>query len=157
MIATAAVVPPRTATAGPATVTLQLAVPVEVADAVCRLVDQLHAAGEPPGRPAPLDAPLSIYPDRRIAVLDGVVMELTRLEFALLAFLAEHPERVFDRRQLLSLVWGYDAIAGSRTIDVHVRRLRAKLGTRSELIGTVRGVGYKLSRRDWIQVLHDPA
>src|SRR5690242_13813701 len=140
------------------TVTIQLAVPADVADTVYRLIDELHAAGAPPGRPGlptSAEAPLRIYPDRRVAVLDGAELDLTRLEFALLAFLAEHPDRVFSRPRLLSLVWGYDSISGARTVDVHVRRLRAKLGGRAELIGTVRGVGYKLARRDWIRVHRD--
>jgi DNA-binding response OmpR family regulator len=62
----------------------------------------------------------------------------------LLKYLAQHPGRVFTRAQLLQEVWGYDYFGGTRTVDVHVRRLRAKLGTDHEaLIGTVRNVGYK--------------
>jgi DNA-binding response OmpR family regulator len=74
----------------------------------------------------------------------GVALDLTFKEFELLKFLAQHPRRVFTRSQLLQEVWGYDYFGGTRTVDVHVRRLRAKLGTENEgLIGTVRNVGYK--------------
>lgn len=69
-------------------------------------------------------------------------MDLTFKEFELLRFLAQHPGRVFSREQLLSEVWGYDYFGGTRTVDVHVRRLRAKLGDLESLIGTVRNRGY---------------
>jgi hypothetical protein len=72
------------------------------------------------------------------------VLDLTFKEFELLKFLAQHPGRVFTRAHLLQEVWGYDYFGGTRTVDVHVRRLRAKLGTEHEsLIGTVRNVGYR--------------
>jgi len=78
------------------------------------------------------------------ARIKGVALDLTFKEFELLKFLAQHPRRVFTRSQLLQEVWGYDYFGGTRTVDVHVRRLRAKLGTENEaLIGTVRNVGYK--------------
>jgi DNA-binding response OmpR family regulator len=71
-------------------------------------------------------------------------LDLTFKEFELLKFLAQHPGRVFTRAQLLQEVWGYDFYGGTRTVDVHVRRLRAKLGPEFEhLIGTVRNVGYR--------------
>ena len=71
-------------------------------------------------------------------------LDLTFKEFELLRFLAQHPGRVFTRAQLLQEVWGYDYFGGTRTVDVHVRRLRAKLGPEHEaLIGTVRNVGYR--------------
>ena len=76
--------------------------------------------------------------------LRGRVLDLTYKEFELLKHLAQHPGRVFTRSQLLQEVWGYDYFGGTRTVDVHVRRLRAKLGTDYEvLIGTVRNVGYR--------------
>jgi DNA-binding response OmpR family regulator len=76
--------------------------------------------------------------------LRGRVLDLTFKEFELLKHLAQHPGRVYTRAQLLQEVWGYDYFGGTRTVDVHVRRLRAKLGTEHEqLIGTVRHVGYK--------------
>jgi DNA-binding response OmpR family regulator len=72
-------------------------------------------------------------------------MDLTFKEFELLKFLVQHPGRVFTREQLLSEVWGYDYFGGTRTVDVHIRRLRAKLGDLESLIGTVRNVGYRFS------------
>ncbi len=79
-------------------------------------------------------------PRRRVEVA-GEEVDLTATEFALLAHLARRPGRVFTREQLLSEVWGYEAAAGTRTVDVHVAQLRAKLGATSP-IRTVRGVGY---------------
>ncbi|WP_029137632.1 winged helix-turn-helix transcriptional regulator [Nakamurella lactea] len=88
---------------------------------------------------------LSIDEDTYTARLRGRILELTYKEFELLRFLAQHPGRVFTREQLVTEVWGYDFFGGTRTVDVHVRRLRAKLGTEYEaLIGTVRNVGYKM-------------
>lgn len=78
------------------------------------------------------------------ATLNGKPLNLAYKEFELLRYLVEHPGRVFTRAQLLQEVWGYDYYGGTRTVDVHVRRLRAKLGTEYEnLIGTVRNVGYR--------------
>jgi DNA-binding response OmpR family regulator len=79
------------------------------------------------------------------ATVRGRVLDLTYKEFELLKYLSQHPGRVFTREQLLQEVWGYDYFGGTRTVDVHVRRLRAKLGAEYEsLIGTVRNVGYRL-------------
>ncbi|MGO1167069.1 MAG: winged helix-turn-helix transcriptional regulator [Janibacter sp.] len=76
--------------------------------------------------------------------LGSRLLNLTYKEFELLKYLAQHPGRVFTRAQLLQEVWGYDYYGGTRTVDVHVRRLRAKLGSEHEqLIGTVRHVGYR--------------
>jgi DNA-binding response OmpR family regulator len=75
-------------------------------------------------------------------------LDLTYKEFELLRFLATHPSRVFTREQLLSEVWGYDYFGGTRTVDVHVRRLRAKLGDMEQVIGTVRNVGYRFNVAD---------
>ena len=87
---------------------------------------------------------LTIDPDTYAAKLKGRPLDLTYKEFELLKFLAQHPGRVFTRDQLLREVWGYDYFGGTRTVDVHVRRLRAKLGPEHEsMIGTVRQVGYK--------------
>jgi DNA-binding response OmpR family regulator len=79
------------------------------------------------------------------AKVHGRPLDLTFKEFELLRFLATHPSRVFTREQLLSEVWGYDYFGGTRTVDVHVRRLRAKLGDSESLIGTVRNVGYRFN------------
>ncbi|MFB4352866.1 response regulator transcription factor [Microbacterium sp. LS_15] len=82
------------------------------------------------------------------AKLHGRPLDLTYKEFQLLHFLATHPARVFTREQLLSEVWGYDYFGGTRTVDVHVRRLRAKLGDQEQIIGTVRNVGYRFNVYD---------
>jgi DNA-binding response OmpR family regulator len=82
------------------------------------------------------------------AKVHGRPLDLTYKEFELLKFLAQHPGRVFSREQLLSEVWGYDYFGGTRTVDVHIRRLRAKLGDLESLIGTVRNVGYRFSPLD---------
>lgn len=87
---------------------------------------------------------LTIDPETYAARLKGQPLDLTYKEFELLKFLAQHPGRVFSRDQLLREVWGYDYFGGTRTVDVHVRRLRAKLGSEYDsMIGTVRQVGYK--------------
>lgn len=70
-------------------------------------------------------------------------IDLTYMEYELLKFLATHRGRVHTRQHLLSRVWGYDYYGGSRTVDVHIRRLRAKLGEHANVIQTVRNVGYK--------------
>jgi len=76
--------------------------------------------------------------------VDEKIVELTYQEFLLLTFLAAKPGRVFSRQQLLNQVWGYDYFGGTRTVDIHIRRIRAKLGPRYERnIQTVRQVGYK--------------
>jgi DNA-binding response OmpR family regulator len=87
---------------------------------------------------------LSIDEATYTARLRARALDLTFKEFELLKFLAQHPGRVFTRAHLLQEVWGYDYFGGTRTVDVHVRRLRAKLGPEHEaLIGTVRNVGYR--------------
>ena len=87
---------------------------------------------------------LSIDETSYTAKISGRTLDLTFKEFELLRYLNENPNRVFTREQLLSEVWGYDYYGGTRTVDVHVRRLRAKLGEHESLIGTVRNVGYRL-------------
>lgn len=87
--------------------------------------------------------------DSYTAKVAGRTLNLTFKEFELLKYLAAHPGRVFSRESLLQEVWGYDYFGGTRTVDVHVRRLRAKLGSDHEqLIGTVRNVGYRFSAAD---------
>ena len=88
---------------------------------------------------------LEINPLHYRATLAGEPMDLTFVEYELLRFLVENPVRVWSREQLLSKVWGYEYYGGARTVDVHVRRLRSKLGgERSSWITTVRSVGYRL-------------
>ncbi len=90
---------------------------------------------------------LSIDETTYTARLQGRALDLTYKEFELLKFLAQHAGRVFSRSHLVQEVWGYDYFGGTRTVDVHVRRLRAKLGPEHEaMIGTVRNVGYKFVR-----------
>lgn len=80
------------------------------------------------------------------AKIKGRSLDLTFKEFELLKYLAQHPGRVFTRAQLLHEIWGYDYFGGTRTVDVHIRRLRAKLGPEFEaIIGTVRNVGYRFT------------
>jgi two-component system alkaline phosphatase synthesis response regulator PhoP len=87
---------------------------------------------------------LTLWPDRREATIDGEPLSLTMREFDLLEFLMRSPGVVFSRETLLQRVWGWDFDGGSRTVDVHVQQIRAKLGDSSELIETVRGVGYRM-------------
>ena len=84
------------------------------------------------------------------AALDGAPIDLTYMEYELLKFLAQHPGKVFTRETLLSRVWGYEYYGGARTVDVHIRRLRAKLGEEhANLISTVRSVGYRFGQSRW--------
>ena len=84
--------------------------------------------------------------DSYTAKIKGRSLDLTFKEFELLKYLAQHPGRVFSRSQLLQEIWGYDYFGGTRTVDVHIRRLRSKLGPEFEaIIGTVRNVGYRFS------------
>lgn len=93
--------------------------------------------------------PLSLDADTYRVTAAGHPLDLTYKEFELLRFLAQHPGRVFTRPALLREVWGYDFYGGTRTVDVHVRRLRAKLGTEHDhLIQTVRSVGYRAAGPD---------
>jgi DNA-binding response OmpR family regulator len=79
-----------------------------------------------------------------VVTVDGEPVDFTYMEYELLRFLATHPNRVFSREALLSRVWGYDYFGGARTVDVHVRRVRAKLGAEhAQRLRTVRSVGYR--------------
>ncbi|TYK43691.1 winged helix-turn-helix transcriptional regulator [Actinomadura decatromicini] len=125
-------------------VLLQTAGPAEV-EARLRLAAGRAAADEDDDVPGEIrSGDLTIDEATYTARLRGRVLDLTFKEFELLKYLAQHPGRVFTRAQLLQEVWGYDYFGGTRTVDVHVRRLRAKLGAEYEsLIGTVRNVGYR--------------
>jgi DNA-binding response OmpR family regulator len=115
--------------------------PIEVVARVKAVLRRMQAAEEPD---RPLRAgPVQLEPATRRATLDGREVDLTRLEFDLLAELAAHPRIVYTRERLLEKVWGYEVGVGGKTVDVHVANLRRKLG---EDIGirAVRGVGYKL-------------
>jgi DNA-binding response OmpR family regulator len=121
--------------AGPAEVEARIRLAVtRAANADDDTNQEIHAAG------------IVIDEDSYTARVHGTALNLTYKEFELLKYLAQHPGRVFTRAQLLNEVWGYDYYGGTRTVDVHVRRLRAKLGSENEnLISTVRNVGYRLT------------
>jgi DNA-binding response OmpR family regulator len=118
--------------------------PAEV-EARFRLAIGRRAAGRAADAPDEIrSGELTIDEATYAARLRGRALDLTFKEFELLKFLAQHPGRVFTRAQLLQEVWGYDYFGGTRTVDVHVRRLRAKLSPEHEaMIGTVRNVGYR--------------
>jgi len=101
-------------------------------------------AREEPGEELLIFKDLELNPLNYQATLAGDPMDLTYMEYELLRFLVENPVRVWSREQLLSKVWGYEYYGGARTVDVHVRRLRSKLGEeRASWITTVRSVGYR--------------
>jgi two-component system, OmpR family, alkaline phosphatase synthesis response regulator PhoP len=94
--------------------------------------------------------PLALNLETYQAVIDRRPLDLTYMEYELLKFLATHPGKVFTRETLLSRVWGYEYYGGARTVDVHIRRLRAKLGEEhANLIQTVRSVGYRFGQPRW--------
>jgi DNA-binding response OmpR family regulator len=95
--------------------------------------------------------PLVLNLETYQAALSGRPMDLTYMEYELLKFLTTHPGKVFTRETLLSRVWGYEYYGGARTVDVHIRRLRAKLGEEhAHLISTVRSVGYRFGQTRWV-------
>jgi len=125
---------------------LPTAGPAEV-DARMRLLAARHPAADEADGGMLTVGELVIDEETYVARVRGRPLDLTYKEFELLKYLCQHPGRVFSRAQLLQEVWGYDFFGGTRTVDVHVRRLRAKLGPDHEsLIGTVRNVGYKAVR-----------
>jgi len=94
--------------------------------------------------------PLVLNLETYQAAISGRPLDLTYMEYELLKFLSSHPGKVFTRETLLSRVWGYDYYGGARTVDVHVRRLRAKLSEEhAPLIQTVRSVGYRFGEARW--------
>ncbi|MCZ7437950.1 winged helix-turn-helix domain-containing protein [Micromonospora sp. WMMC241] len=172
--------PPRPRTAPTLTITLDLGAG-PLTPGLARLVDlldELAASGEglvradehraaravldlrrpaaPPAEARPAAAPgaVRLLTGTRRVRHGGVEVGLTRIEYDLLLFLAEHPRRVFTRLQLLANVWGYEH-AVARTVDVHVRRLRAKFGPDTPLVTTVYGVGYRLADDAPIEVDRD--
>lgn len=116
-----------------------------------RITHSLYAsgAGDAPGQLITYED-LVLNVDTYQAAIAGTSLDLTHMEYELLKFLASSPGRVFTREVLLSRVWGYDYFGGARTVDVHVRRLRSKLGDEhASLIQTVRSVGYSLGTSSW--------
>jgi DNA-binding response OmpR family regulator len=97
--------------------------------------------------------PLLLNLETYQAAVSGRVLDLTYMEYELLRFLSTHPGKVFTRETLLNRVWGYEYYGGARTVDVHVRRLRAKLGEEhAHLIQTVRSVGYRFGQVGWLPI-----
>jgi len=129
-------------------VILDTAGPAEV-DARIRIVigkDAITQLGKNPSLKEIRSGDVVIDEDSYTAKIKGRTLDLTFKEFELLKYLAQHPGRVFSRSQLLQEIWGYDYFGGTRTVDVHIRRLRSKLGPEFEsVIDTVRNVGYRFS------------
>ncbi|KJE76953.1 response regulator transcription factor [Ferrimicrobium acidiphilum] len=118
--------------------------PFDRTELAVRLQHLLARHGQPEEHSRIAIGPLMLDTDTYQATLAGTPMDLTYMEYELLKFLASHPGKVFSRETLLSRVWGYEYYGGARTVDVHIRRLRAKLGEAYDsLIQTVRSVGYK--------------
>lgn len=88
--------------------------------------------------------PITVDLDQHVAKVDGIPVDLTRREFELLAYFLQNPRRVLSREKILQQVWGLEYLGESRTIDAHVRRVRAKLGDAANQIETIVGVGYRL-------------
>ncbi|MEI6404390.1 MAG: response regulator transcription factor [Actinomycetes bacterium] len=127
-----------------ADVILETASPAEIEARIRLAIGRTHAESVALNQQEIRTGDLAIDENAYSAKLRGRTLDLTFKEFELLKFLAQHPGRVFSREHLLQEVWGYDYFGGTRTVDVHVRRLRAKLGPENEsLIGTVRNVGYR--------------
>jgi DNA-binding response OmpR family regulator len=124
--------------------------PTRPAELVTRLTSQLNRMGRGIGSEVIESGPLQINLETYQAAVAGRVLDLTYMEYELLKFLASHPSKVFTRETLLSRVWGYEYYGGARTVDVHIRRLRAKLGEEhAHMIQTVRSVGYRFGQQSW--------
>ena len=117
--------------------------PFGMMELTARVRSALRRAGDEES-PALRLGPVAVDPDRHLVQVDGEDVALTRKEFQLLRLLLERRGTVLTRDQLLNTVWGYDFDGASRTVDVHVRTLRQKLGEAGNLIQTVRGIGYKM-------------
>ena len=93
-----------------------------------------------------IDGPIVIHPKAHTVQVDGQFIQLTLKEYDLLSVLMRHAGNVMTRDALLTDIWGYDFDGETRTVDVHVRTLRQKLGTARKMIETVRGVGYRMRK-----------
>jgi DNA-binding response OmpR family regulator len=123
--------------------------PVEPRELAARLQHRMVRAGHARPETTVSHDGLTINLETYQATIDGRALDLTYMEYELLRFLAMNPRRVLTRSMLLSRVWGYEYYGGARTVDVHVRRLRAKLGEENaSLIQTVRSVGYRFGDTD---------
>ncbi|WP_328460457.1 response regulator transcription factor [Actinoplanes sp. NBC_00393] len=116
--------------------------PFSPRELVTRVKALLRRASGPPAEQVRTLGPVTLDPGRRLVTVGGAPLILTATEFDLLAHLLGRPGRVFTREELLAAVWGYASHAGTRTVDVHVAQVRAKLGDAATVIRTVRGVGY---------------
>ncbi len=124
--------------------------PFQPAELELRLARVLRSAGGASRPELVCHGSLALNLETYQAAIGGRPLDLTYMEYELLKFLATHPGKVFTREALLSQVWGYEYYGGARTVDVHVRRLRAKLGEEhAALISTVRSVGYRFGQSRW--------
>lgn len=124
--------------------------PVHAAELDSRLSLLLWRSGRSARQDLVEYGPLVLNLETYQAAVAGRILDLTYMEYELLRFLAARPGKVFTRETLLSRVWGYEYYGGARTVDVHIRRLRAKLGEEhAHLIQTVRSVGYRFGQTSW--------
>jgi two-component system, OmpR family, alkaline phosphatase synthesis response regulator PhoP len=124
--------------------------PLHPGELAARVDHVFWRTGQPADEAMVEHGPLVLNLETYQAGVAGRALDLTYMEYQLLRFLATHPGKVFTRETLLNQVWGYEYYGGARTVDVHVRRLRAKLGEEhAHLIQTVRSVGYRLGQTGW--------
>jgi len=124
--------------------------PLHPGELPARVEHLFWRTGQPIDQEMVEHGPLVLNLETYQAGIAGRALDLTYMEYQLLRFLATHPGKVFTRETLLNRVWGYEYYGGARTVDVHVRRLRAKLGEEhAHLIQTVRSVGYRLGQAGW--------
>ncbi len=121
--------------------------PFGMMELLARIRAALRRTGEKKSRVYEYGA-VSVYPDSRRVTVEGSEVSLTSKEFDLLSALISQPEKVCTRSQLLGTVWGYLSDGESRTVDVHVKTLRQKLGEAGQMIETVRGMGYKIGGKE---------
>jgi DNA-binding response OmpR family regulator len=129
--------------------------PLHPGELAARVEHLFWRTGQPVDQEVIEHGPLVLNLETYQAGIAGRALDLTYMEYQLLRFLATHPGKVFTRETLLNRVWGYEYYGGARTVDVHVRRLRAKLGEEhAHLIQTVRSVGYRLGQAGWSPSAH---
>ena len=122
-----------------------VAKPFGMMELMARVRAALRRGGESSAPPPVYElGELMVDPGRHLVQVNGENVALTLKEFQLLCLLLEHRDAVFTRDQLLNTIWGYDFDGASRTVDVHIRTLRQKLGTAGSYIQTIRGIGYKI-------------
>ena len=119
--------------------------PFGMMELMARVRSALRRAGQDAAAPPTYTlGPLMVDPGRHLVQVNGENVSLTLKEFQVLCLLLEHRDTVFTRDQLLNAIWGYDFDGASRTVDVHIRTLRQKLGEAGSCIQTIRGIGYKI-------------